>query len=234
MARVLKLSHGGTKSINIHMRYVKSYPLSVLSTGREFLGFSPSEPVTVVLEDDGTIVEDQSYFLCLPLNTKFMLLHEKETWSPVRRSKSFSLRFVYSDTALCFGTNLLFIAVDGGTAWMARDSMLLEADSVDAACAAAPWWDLSQQLKHDLASIILMSEADLQVPILFLYFTDSVRCHTYTNHDEEVILLSSVVTVTALSCYWMLSVGTYRVEFACQKHVMEIIERETIIGFGCT
>ncbi|KAE8293323.1 DNA fragmentation factor subunit alpha DNA fragmentation factor 45 kDa subunit [Larimichthys crocea] len=105
--------------------------------GREFLGFSPSEPVTVVLEDDGTIVEDQSYFLCLPLNTKFMLLHEKETWSPVRR-------------------------MDGGTAWMARDSMLLEADSVDAACAAAPWWDLSQQLKHDLASIILMSEADLQ------------------------------------------------------------------------
>ncbi|TMS16391.1 DNA fragmentation factor subunit alpha [Larimichthys crocea] len=102
--------------------------------GREFLGFSPSEPVTVVLEDDGTIVEDQSYFLCLPLNTKFMLLHEKE----------------------------YVVSVDGGTAWMARDSMLLEADSVDAACAAAPWWDLSQQLKHDLASIILMSEADLQ------------------------------------------------------------------------
>ncbi|XP_075950840.1 DNA fragmentation factor subunit alpha [Anarhichas minor] len=126
----------------------KSYGVAVPSLddlkmkGSEFLGFSPGEPVTVVLENDGTIVEDQAYFLCLPLNTKFMLLHEKETWSPVRR-------------------------VDGGTAWMARDSLLLEADiveadSVDVSSAAAPWLDLAQQLKQDLASIILMSEADLQ------------------------------------------------------------------------
>lgn len=60
---------------------------SVLPTGGEFLGFSPTEPVTVVLEDDGTIVQDEGYFWCLPLNTKFMLLHEKETWSPLRKSK---------------------------------------------------------------------------------------------------------------------------------------------------
>nr|XP_040049407.1 DNA fragmentation factor subunit alpha [Gasterosteus aculeatus aculeatus] len=105
--------------------------------GSEFLGFSPGQPVTVVLDNDGTIVEDQAYFLCLPLDTKFMLLHEKEKWSPVRR-------------------------VDGGTAWMARDSMLVEADTVDASSAAAPWLDLAQQLKRDLASIILMSDEDLQ------------------------------------------------------------------------
>ncbi|XP_068997356.1 DNA fragmentation factor subunit alpha [Embiotoca jacksoni] len=105
--------------------------------GCEFLGFSPSHPVTVVLENDGTIVEDQAYFLCLPANTKFMLLHEKETWSPVRR-------------------------VDGGTAWMARDSVILESDTVDTSSTAAPWWDLAQQLKQDLTSIIFMSEADLQ------------------------------------------------------------------------
>ncbi|XP_035513244.1 DNA fragmentation factor subunit alpha [Morone saxatilis] len=122
----------------------KSYGLVVPSLdelkakGCEFLGFSPSDPVTVVLEDDGTIVEDQAYFLCLPVNTKFMLLHEKETWSPLRR-------------------------MDGGTAWMARDSMLLESDAVDASTAEAPWFDLAQQLKQDLASIILMSEADLQM-----------------------------------------------------------------------
>ncbi|XP_051281406.1 DNA fragmentation factor subunit alpha [Dicentrarchus labrax] len=122
----------------------KSYGLVVPSLdelkakGCEFLGFSPSAPVTVVLEDDGTIVEDQAYFLCLPLNTKFMLLHEEETWSPLRR-------------------------MDGGTAWMARDSVLLETDAVDASTAEAPWLDLAQQLKQDLASIILMSEADLQM-----------------------------------------------------------------------
>ncbi|XP_040008609.1 DNA fragmentation factor subunit alpha [Xiphias gladius] len=121
----------------------KSYGLVVPSLselkikGCEFLGFSPSDPVTVVLEDDGTIVEDQSYFLCLPSNTKFMLLHEKESWSPVRR-------------------------IDGGTAWMARESVTLETDSLDGSSAVARWWDLAQQLRQDLASIILMSEADLQ------------------------------------------------------------------------
>ncbi|XP_049919909.1 DNA fragmentation factor subunit alpha [Epinephelus moara] len=121
----------------------KSYGLVVPSLdelktkGCEFLGFSPDERVTVVLEDDGTIVQDQAYFLCLPLNTKFMLLHEKETWSPARR-------------------------MDGGTAWMARDSIILGADAVDASAAASPWWHLAQQLKQDLTSIILMSEEDLQ------------------------------------------------------------------------
>ncbi|KAJ4934519.1 hypothetical protein JOQ06_007312 [Pogonophryne albipinna] len=121
----------------------KSYGLVVPSLdelktkGSESLGFSPAGPVSVVLEDDGTIVEDQAYFLCLPLNTKFMLLHERETWSPVRK-------------------------MDGGTAWMARDSLVLDADTVDASSAIAPWWSLAQQLKQDLSSIILMSEAELQ------------------------------------------------------------------------
>ncbi|KAJ0064505.1 hypothetical protein NL108_009462, partial [Boleophthalmus pectinirostris] len=104
----------------------------------ESLGFSPSSSVKVVLEEDGTIVEDQAYFLCLPLNTKFMLLAEKETWSPVKK-------------------------VDGGTAWMARDSVLMDTDEVDA--AVYPWVNLAQRLKEDMASVILMAEADLQMLI---------------------------------------------------------------------
>ncbi|XP_076019542.1 DNA fragmentation factor subunit alpha [Genypterus blacodes] len=119
----------------------KSYGLVVptleqLKTkGCEFLGFSPGGPVTVVLDNDGTIVEDEAYFMCLPCNTKFMLLHEQEAWSPSRR-------------------------LDGGTAWMTRESMLLDFDAVDS--SSAPWWILAQQLRQDLASIILMSEADIQ------------------------------------------------------------------------
>lgn len=105
--------------------------------GRQCLGFSSSDSVTVVLENDGTVVEDQAYFLCLPSNTKFMLLNDKETWSPPCR-------------------------IDGGTAWMARDSVLLETDTVDSSSTVAPWYELAQQLKQDLTSIILMSEADLQ------------------------------------------------------------------------
>ncbi|XP_032428186.1 DNA fragmentation factor subunit alpha [Xiphophorus hellerii] len=105
--------------------------------GCEFLGVNPSDPVTVVLEGDGTIVEDQAYFLCLPFNTMFMLLHDKETWAPARK-------------------------IDGGTAWMARESVVLETDVVDSNVIEAPWWNLALQLKQDLTSIILMSEGDLQ------------------------------------------------------------------------
>lgn len=47
---------------------------------------------------------------------------------------------------------------------MARDSLRIETDVVDFSGGAdALWWFLAQQLKHDLASIILMSEEDLQV-----------------------------------------------------------------------
>lgn len=105
--------------------------------GRQCLGFNSSDSVTVVLENDGTVVEDQAYFLCLPSNTKFMLLNDKERWSPPCR-------------------------IDGGTAWMARDSVMLETDTVDSSSTVAPWYELAQQLKQDLTTIILMSEADLQ------------------------------------------------------------------------
>lgn len=47
---------------------------------------------------------------------------------------------------------------------MARDSVMIEADVVDSSGGVnAPWWFLTQQLKYDLASIVLMSEEDLQV-----------------------------------------------------------------------
>lgn len=61
---------------------------------------------------------------------------------------------------------------------MARESVLLDTDCVDSS-DVEPWWDLAQQLKQDLASIILMSEADLQVPVLFLYFLNIIHNHTY-------------------------------------------------------
>lgn len=47
---------------------------------------------------------------------------------------------------------------------MTRESVNLESDAVDSSISGIePWFYLAQQLKKDLASIILMSEADLQV-----------------------------------------------------------------------
>ncbi|XP_061869153.1 DNA fragmentation factor subunit alpha [Colius striatus] len=39
------------------------------------------EPITLVLAEDGTIVDDEDYFLCLPSNTKFVALAKNEKWS---------------------------------------------------------------------------------------------------------------------------------------------------------
>ncbi|KAF5888463.1 DNA fragmentation factor subunit alpha [Clarias magur] len=105
--------------------------------GREALGYSADKSVSVVLDDDGTIVEDNSYFLCLPPNTKFMLLQDKEMWKPAKR-------------------------YDGGTAWLTQ-SFDVGFDAVDSTHGGVePWRGLAEQLRRDIASIILMSETDLQ------------------------------------------------------------------------
>lgn len=107
--------------------------------GSETLGYKPDSPVSVVLEDDGTIVEDEAYFLCLPPNTKFMLLCTNEVWTPSRR-------------------------FDGGTAWLRSETVEMETDAVDSGMGngVEPWHMLADKLKQNMANIILMSEADLQ------------------------------------------------------------------------
>ncbi|KAM4702889.1 DNA fragmentation factor subunit alpha [Rhinophrynus dorsalis] len=59
--------------------------------------------ITIVLEEDGTIVDDEDYFLCLPSSTKFVVLTGNKKWSPT--------------------------TIDGGTAWLAQESV--EVDDVD-------------------------------------------------------------------------------------------------------
>lgn len=100
--------------------------------GAEALGISASASVSVVLEDDGTIIEDEDYFQCLPANTKFMLLNYKETWTPALQ----------------------------GTGHPNRDDV--EVDGHDDVDGAESWHSVAELLRQNLANIILMSEADLQ------------------------------------------------------------------------
>ncbi|XP_002927482.2 DNA fragmentation factor subunit alpha [Ailuropoda melanoleuca] len=93
-------------------------------------------PVTLVLAEDGTIVDDDDYFLCLPSNTKFVALASNEKWA-------------YSNS-------------DGGTAWISQESF--DVDETDSG-AGLKWKNVARQLKEDLSSIILLSEEDLQVLI---------------------------------------------------------------------
>ncbi|XP_027626439.1 DNA fragmentation factor subunit alpha [Tupaia chinensis] len=93
-------------------------------------------PVTLVLAEDGTIVDDDDYFLCLPSNTKFVALAGNEKW-------------VYNNS-------------DGGTAWISQESF--DIDETDSG-TGQKWKNVARQLKEDLSSIILLSEEDLQVLI---------------------------------------------------------------------
>ncbi|XP_053417388.1 DNA fragmentation factor subunit alpha-like [Nycticebus coucang] len=90
-------------------------------------------PVTLVLAEDGTIVDDDDYFLCLPSNTKFVALANNEKW-------------VYNNS-------------DGGTAWISHESF--DVDETDSR-AGLKWKNVARQLKEDLSNIILLSEEDLQ------------------------------------------------------------------------
>lgn len=54
----------------------------LVQRGREKLGVSVGEPVRLVLESDGTQVEDAEYFRTLPANTVLLLLRPGERWLP--------------------------------------------------------------------------------------------------------------------------------------------------------
>jgi len=53
-----------------------------LRKGRDKLCVSVGEPVRIVLESDGTQVEDGEYFQTLPENTIFIVLRPGEAWAP--------------------------------------------------------------------------------------------------------------------------------------------------------
>ena len=49
----------------------------------EKLNYADGFEVYLVLEEDGTEVDDEEYFQSLPDNTRLMLLLEQDFWSPV-------------------------------------------------------------------------------------------------------------------------------------------------------
>lgn len=54
----------------------------IFVTGKEKLSVAASEPVRLVLESDGTQVEDGDYWRTLPPNTVLLLLRQGERWYP--------------------------------------------------------------------------------------------------------------------------------------------------------
>jgi len=50
--------------------------------GKDKLNIAPNEPVRLVLEADGTHIDDPDYFRTLPNNTTVLLLRDEEYWYP--------------------------------------------------------------------------------------------------------------------------------------------------------
>lgn len=58
------------------------YLLFIPFTGKEKLNIAQNESVRLVLETDGTHIEDPEYFKTLPNNTTVLLLRNDECWHP--------------------------------------------------------------------------------------------------------------------------------------------------------
>ena len=54
----------------------------LIRSGKEKLSYSPEQEVVVVLEEDGTEVDEEDYFQTLEDNTELILLHTGDRWSP--------------------------------------------------------------------------------------------------------------------------------------------------------
>ncbi|XP_059808223.1 DNA fragmentation factor subunit alpha [Hypanus sabinus] len=123
----------------------KTFGVAVLSLkdlvakGKQKLGLDKHDPrtCTVVLEEDGTIVDEEDYFEHLPINTKFMILGPGEKWMP----QDVEIRPVLDTRTHC------------------------SIDCVDSAEASSNWKVLAHRLRQNLAEIITMSEAELQTLI---------------------------------------------------------------------
>ena len=55
----------------------------LIRSGKEKLSYLAEQAVIVVLEEDGTEIDDEEYFQSLADNTLLMLLHHQDLWSPV-------------------------------------------------------------------------------------------------------------------------------------------------------
>ncbi|XP_066995850.1 uncharacterized protein Drep2 isoform X2 [Anabrus simplex] len=67
---------------NVRKGLVVSSFEELVARGKEKLGVLVAEPVRLVLESDGTQVEDGEYFRTLPNNTVLLLLRQGERWYP--------------------------------------------------------------------------------------------------------------------------------------------------------
>ncbi|XP_012280681.1 DNA fragmentation factor subunit alpha [Orussus abietinus] len=69
----------------------------LMNTARSRLSLPPDVDITVVLEQDGTEVDDEEYFATLERNTSLMVLHGDQKWTAAGSGKTTSRYIVVDD-----------------------------------------------------------------------------------------------------------------------------------------
>ncbi|KAH0502182.1 DNA fragmentation factor subunit alpha [Microtus ochrogaster] len=123
-------------------------------------------PVTLVLAEDNSIVDDDDYFLYVPCNTKFVALACNEKGS-------------YNNS-------------DGGTSWVSQESF--DAHETDRG-AGVKWKSVARQLKEDLPNIILLSEEDLQQMLELYHWAKEKVGAIFSNQEEPKAALGGDMDV---------------------------------------
>ncbi|XP_063001585.1 DNA fragmentation factor subunit alpha [Elgaria multicarinata webbii] len=120
-----------------------------------------SEPITLVLAEDGTIVDDEDYFLCLPPNAKFVALLKGEKWS---RS-----------------------SIDGGTAWLEREATEVDGGGEKWKCLARQLKDdlstIILMSEEDLQTLIDVPCSDLAQEL----YESQPKIQTLQNTLQQVL-----------------------------------------------
>ncbi|XP_076328540.1 uncharacterized protein LOC143234791 isoform X2 [Tachypleus tridentatus] len=120
---------------------VASSLMELRERGGEKLGYSLKPPLRVVLESDGTEVEDENYFQTVEKDTVFLLLAPSENWLPTSvETLRAAIRAI--PKIVCEAINILEL-VDQQPAWKIMDSkdqvsVVLHWDQLDLQSAADP------------------------------------------------------------------------------------------------
>ena len=78
---IYSLQHNSSCSLSSFMKTKTSLSCFLSFSAEVKLDKSDKTECVLVLEEDGTEVDDEEYFQTVPKNTLFMLVYKEETWT---------------------------------------------------------------------------------------------------------------------------------------------------------
>lgn len=90
------------------MKIVFSFKILYLCLAQQKLDINENEPIKVVLESDGTEIDEEDYFDTLETNTLIMILKSDQKWSPYDIRYNKLLKFLFYLLCISGGIYLIY------------------------------------------------------------------------------------------------------------------------------